>query len=81
MHSPGQHACALAMRLEHSIAVSSSLMRKCRIASSSSRATCSGPERCGLRDHAVDIGGRTYVRRLDGNVGCARRDDIDGDKP
>ena len=33
------------------------------------------PERCALRDHAVDIGGRRRLRRLDRNgARCARRD-------
>ena len=67
--------------LNTSIAVSSSLMRRCRIASSSSRATCSGQNfaPCAIMP-SISAGGGV-VRRLDRDGGDARRAiDIDADE-
>ena len=77
----GQNAGALAMRLEHQHRGFEFVDAQVKDRVVKFARHLQRPERCALRDHAVDIGGRACVRRLDRNGGDALGAiDIDIDK-
>ena len=77
----GQHVGALAMRLEHQHRDLEFVDAQMQDGVVEFARHLQRPERRALRDHAVDIGGRQRIRRLDRDGrGALGAIDIDADK-